>query len=154
MDEPIRWEALEHEHLDQESDWFWALGIVAICSAITSILFKDFFFALVIIAAAITIALIAKRPPELMEFEINERGIVTHGKLHTYKHVLAFWVGHTADELPVLFIDTTTFLSPNLYIPIGDTDPDVIRQALLDQDVVEREMSEQLGHRIMRFFGF
>lgn len=154
MDETIRWEALEHEHIEQASDWFWALGIVAICGAITSIILHDFFFALVILAAAVTMALIAKRPPELMEFEITDRGVITAGKLHAFDAILAFWVGHTARGVPVLFIDTTTFLSPNLFIPLGDADPEKIRKAMLDQKIVEREMSEPLGHRIISFFGF
>ena len=71
----LRWSAYEHEHIERGSDWFWALGVIAVSAAITSVLFGNVLFAILILVAAMTIGLVAQRPPELHEFEITEKGI-------------------------------------------------------------------------------
>lgn len=148
----LRWEAYEHEHIERGSDWFWALGIIAVCGAVTSIIFGNVLFAIVIIAAAFTIGLIAKHPPVLHEFEIGEKGIRIGNDLHTYDTIISFWVDDELDE-PLLLIDTTKFMAPNLIIPIGDIDPEEIRE-YLRPNAKEVPMKEPLAHKILEFFGF
>src|SRR3989344_4411045 len=42
MDNPaLRWSAYEHDHIERGSDWYWALGVVAISIAITAIILHD-----------------------------------------------------------------------------------------------------------------
>jgi hypothetical protein len=149
---PLRWQAYEHEHIERGSDWFWALGIIAACAAVTSIIFGNFLFALLIIIAAFTIGIIAKQPPELHEFELNEKGIRIGKTLHTYDTIVSFWVDDELEE-PLLLVDTTTFMAPNLIIPIGDMDPEAIREYLRDR-VEEVPMKEPIAHKILEFFGF
>ncbi len=149
---PLRWSAYEHEHIERGSDWFWALGIIAVCAALTSILFSNILFAFVILIAAGTIALIAHHPPELHEFEITERGIRTGSTFHPYENIISFWVETEVGE-PTLLVDTTAFMSPNLIIPLGDTDPEAVRDYLQER-VEEVPMQEPLAHKILEVFGF
>lgn len=148
----VHWEAYEHEHIERGGDWYWALGIIAVCAAITSILFSNFLFALLILVAAFTIGLIASRPPEVHEFEISEKGIRIGKEFHPYASVISFWVDDELDK-PLLLIDTTKFLAPNLVIPIGDIHPDHIREAMRPH-AEEVPMKEPLAHKILEFFGF
>lgn len=148
----LRWEAYEHEHIERGSDWFWALGIIAVCAAVTSIIFGNFLFAVVILMASFTIGFIAKQPPELHEFEINEKGIRIGNDMHLYPSIISFWVDEELEE-PLLLVDTTKFMSPNLIIPIGDIDPEEIREYLRPH-AKEVPMKEPLAHKILEFFGF
>ncbi len=147
----LRWNAYEHEHVERSAEWFWGLGIVAVCVAVTSILFGDFLFALVILMAAVTLALLARRPPHLSEFEISEKGIRIDDVLHRYETILAFWVTDEHEGAELL-IDTTKWLSPNLVIPIEGVDAAAVR-AYLKERVEERVMKESPAHRILEFFG-
>lgn len=149
---PLRWSAYEHEHIERGSDWFWALGIIAVSAALTSILFSNVFFAVLIIVAALTIGLIARHPPELHEFEISEKGILTGKTFTPYEKILAFWVDDELDE-PLLLVDTTTFMSPNLIIPLGEMEPERVR-AYLRERVEETPMKEPVAHKILELFGF
>jgi hypothetical protein len=149
---PLRWEAYEHEHIERGSDWFWALGIVAVCGAIISILFGNVIFAILIAVAASTIALTANKPPELVRFELSDRGIRIGNELHRYSEVIAFWVEEERTEGPVLLVDTKKWLSPNLFIPIEGIDPDLVR-AYLQERATERYMKEPVAHKILEFFG-
>jgi len=149
---PLRWSAYEHEHIERGSDWYWALGIVAVCAALTSILFSNVLFAIVLIVAAFTIGLIARTPPKLIEFELSDRGIRVGGTLHRYDHIIAFWVEDEHDREPLLLVDTTKFMSPNLIIPIEDIDPAEVRDFLRER-AEERPMREPVSHKILEFFG-
>ena len=150
----LRWSAYEHEHLERESDWFWALGIVAVSIGIVSILFHDALFALVIVVAAVTIAILAMHPPELVEFEVSEHGIRVAGKLHRYDEIISFWVEdeHEHHDRPLLLVDTVKFMHPNIVIPIEHIDPHIVR-SYLKQHAEEVPMKEPVAHKILEFFG-
>ena len=149
---PLRWSAYEHEHIERSGDWFWALGIVGVSAALTSILFSNVLFAILIIVAAFTVGIIARTPPELIEFELSDRGIRVGGALHRYDEIISFWVEDEHDREPLLLVDTTKFMSPNLIIPIEDIDPAMVRE-FLQQRAEERPMKEPVSHKILEFFG-
>lgn len=148
---PLRWSAYEHEHIERTSEWFWALGIIAACTAFTALLFGNVLFGLLIIIAAGTLGLIASRPPEIHEFEIGERGIRVSDTLHSYDEIISFFVD-TELEKPLLLVDTVKFMSPNLVIPLDGADADEVR-SFLKERVREVPMIEPLSHKILEFFG-
>lgn len=148
----LRWSAYEHAHVERSADWFWALGIVAVCGALVSILFHDTLFALLILVAATTLALLARTPPLLVEFELSERGIKVGDTMHRYEEVISFWVEDHGVERPLLLVDTTKFMAPNLIIPIEHIDPHIVREYLRKR-TDEVPMREPVAHKILEFFG-
>lgn len=150
---PIVWSAYEHEHIERSTDWFWALGIIAVSVAVTSILLGNVLFALLIIVAACVLALLARRPPAFHEFELSEKGIRISEELHTYGDVISFWVETEKDSEPLLLVDTTKFMSPNLIIPLGSANPEEVRAFLL-QFADENRLEEPLTHKVLEFLGF
>ncbi len=149
----LRWSAFEHEHIERGSDWFWALGIVAVCTAVVALLFHDFLFSIVILIGAFTIGLLAVHPPEEIEFELSDKGVRVGSKLHRFHEIIAFWVEdeHHTDR-PLLLVDTVKIMSPNLIIPIEHIDPREVR-AYLKERCKEMHMREPIYHKIIEFFG-
>ena len=151
---PIRWSADEHQHIPHGSDWYWALGVIAVATSLTAIIFGDVLFAIVIVVAAVTLGLVARTPPRHMTFELSERGVKVGETLHRYKEIISFWVTHDeTGEPPLLLIDTTKFMSPNLIIPLEGVSENSVR-AYLTERVPEVEMHESVAHKILEFFGF
>ena len=148
----LRWSAYEHEHIERNSDWFWALGIIAICAAIVAILFHDFFFAVLIVLAATTIGMLARTPADIMEFELSDRGIKAGGTMHRFEEIISFWVEDHDVERPMLLVDTIKFMAPNLIIPIEGIEPRVVRDYLRSR-AEEVPMKEPASHKILEFFG-
>jgi len=148
----LRWSAFEHEHIERGSDWFLGLGIVAVSIGIVSIIFHDVLFAVLILVAAVTIAILAVHPPELSEFEISERGVRVAGRLHRYEEIISFWVEDENGDRPTLLIDTVKFMHPNIIIPIDHIDPHEVR-AYLREHAEETPMKEPVAHKILEFFG-
>lgn len=151
----ITWEAVEHHHAERGSDWYWALGIVAVSTALTALLFGNFLFALLIVVAAGTMALVAMREPKVVEFALTDRGIRADDVLYPFKSINAFWVDQTEEEGHVLFVDTARITNPDLIVPLGEAvDPEDVREFLLAHDIPEVEMQEPVSHRLLEFFGF
>jgi len=149
----LRWSAYEHEHIVRGRDWYVALGIVAVSIAVTSSLFHDVLFSILILVAAATIALHSRTEPELANFELSDKGIRVNGQLHRFSHIISFWVeDEHAPHRPLLLVDTTKFLAPNLIIPIEHIDPRVVR-AYLKERTNERHMKEPVSHKILEFLG-
>lgn len=155
MDTPttLRWQAYEHEHFERSADWYWALGIAAVCLAIIAILFHDTLFGLLIVIAAATMALHTREAPPLSHFELSDRGIRVDDTLHRWDDVISFWVEEDNDAAPTLLVDTTKFLSPNLIIPLNDVDPAAVRELMLARST-EVPMREPLAHKIFETLGF
>lgn len=149
----LRWSAYEHEHIERGSDWYWALGIVAVCVAVTAILLHDFLFAVLILVAAATIALHSQTAPDISNFELSDRGIRINGVMHRFDQIISFWVDdeHHSGR-PLLLVDTTKFMSPNLIIPIEHIDHRLVRAYLVER-CEETHMKEPLTHKIFEFLG-
>lgn len=148
----LRWSAYEHEHIERGRDWFWALGIVAVCGALTSVLFHNLFFALLILIAAAIFAMLANTPPDLTRFEITDRGIRTGDTMHRYEEIIAFWVEEEHGDRPLLLVDTIKFMAPNLIIPLTGVDAHLVR-TFLQKHAEEVPMREPFAHKLLDFFG-
>lgn len=148
----LRWSAYEHEHIERDEEWYWGIAIVALSLAIVSIIFHDFFFAIVIIMAAVSLALVSRHPPELTHFEVSDRGVRVGRILHRYDEIIAFWVEDEIGDRPLLLIDTLKPLAPNIIIPIEGVDPHHIR-AFMKEHADEVPMKEPVAHKILEFFG-
>ncbi len=148
----LRWNAYEHEHVERGSEWFWALGIAAVCAALTATLLSNVLFAVLILVAALTIALMARHAPDVSTFEISVKGVRVDNVLHRYDEIISFWVEDEHDGHPLLLIDTVKFMSPNLIIPIHDVEPGLVR-AYMKEHADEVHMREPLAHKVLEFFG-
>jgi len=149
----LRWSGYEHEHIERGSDWFIALGVVTLCIAVVAILLNDALFAILVIMAAIIIAMLANIPPAITEFEISRRGIRVGRNLHRYEEIISFWVEDENEAAPMLLVDTTKIMSPNLVIPLEGVDAEEVR-SFLKHHATEVPMKEPIAHKILEFFGF
>ncbi|MBT3729800.1 hypothetical protein HON59_01455 [bacterium] len=150
----LEWTALEHEHIHKSSDWFWALGIIAIAAAATSIIFSNVLFAIVILIGAFTVGINASKPPAQVRFKITSRGITIDNTLRPYSSLESFWVADENEhEQPKLLVKSKKLLAPHIVIPIENISPDDIRDYILDY-LEEEEDTESLAQKIVEFFGF
>lgn len=153
MPATLRWSAHEHEHIERSGDWYWALGIAAVCLAVTAVLFHDTLFGLLIIIAALTMGLHAREAPPLHTFEVSGRGIKVDDTLHHWDDIISFWIEEDNDAAPTLLVDTKKALAPNLIIPLEEVDHEAVR-AILAEHCVETPMREPVTHKIMELLGF
>lgn len=124
----VEWEGREYDHNPKSTDWYWALGIVAVAGAIASVLFGNYLLAVLISIAAAAFALHASKQPPLHRFRLVEQGIIIGDEVHPFERMVSFTVlEDIEDELPpMLSIKTESWLSPHLIIPLGGVDADMV----------------------------
>ena len=151
MEEVIRWHT--HEHAAPKStDWYLALGIIAVAGAATSFILGNILFSILIIVGALSLSLHAARPHKETAVEINQRGLVLNETLYPYESLESFWVEEN-ESMPKLFIKSERTLVPQLIIFLEDTAPEIVHEYLLEH-LEEEEMTEPFTQKIAEFFGF
>ena len=148
----ISWQTLEYRHREHAKDWYWAVGIITIAATVTALILKDFLFALFILIAAFAMVAIAGRKPRMVSFEINDKGVIADRLFYSYDGIESFWVEKMENHSELLLKLNRDFM-PQLIVPLGDLDPEEIREFLLNH-LHEVEQHEQILHKFMDYLGF
>lgn len=149
----IEWHALEHQPLAHSTDWFWALGIISVASALTAIILGNILFGLLLIIAGLSIAILARREPRTILFTLHKRGLSIDDTLYPIDHLKAFWILEKEDEI-LLLIDTPRFMTPDLVISLEHTDPHQVHEWFTAREIPEKELRESFSLKFLEFFGF
>lgn len=152
---PLVWEALEYEHVEKSSDWYWAVGIVAFSIALISIILGNIIFSIVIVVSTFALLVSASRKPTLVRFELTKLGLHINDEYRQYNELKSFWVENNShhDGKSKLFFRPRGMTSPVLTIPIEEIDPEDVRDFLLDI-LLEEEHSESILHKFFQYLGF
>lgn len=156
--EKLSWSALEYEEKERSTDWFWALGIIIVTSSIASIIFNNYFFAVLLILAGILLGFFAVKKPDTIIYELNEKGLQIRNRLYPYENIKSFYVqidptGETKLK-PMLFIHSERIFMPIISIPIENYMAEEIHSILFSQNIPEVEMKEHPSEKIMEILGF
>lgn len=151
----FEWEGMEYDHTPKSADWYWALGIIAAAAAVASVLFGNYLFAFLVIAAAAAIALHAAKQPVLHRFRLVEQGLAIGDELHPFERMISFSILEDIEgELPpFLSIKNETWFSPHLMVPLEGVDADAVYEYFL-QHVDEGEHTHTFADLVAAWLGF
>ena len=149
----LEWSALEYEEKERGNDWFWALGVIVVASSIASFIYSNYFFGLLLIIGGILLGVFAIKKPDLVFYELNEKGLKIRNRLFPYENIKSFWV-KSEGEKPILFIRSERLFMPIISMPIKQYHTEEIRSFMLSNNVLEEEMKEHPSEKIMDFLGF
>ncbi len=163
--EKLIWSALEYEEKERSRDWFWALGIIVITSSLASIIFENYFFAVLLVLAGVLLGFFAIKKPDIVTYELNSQGLVIHDRLYPYENIKSFWIQLDAEgEInprqggaslkPIFFIHSERIFMPFLSIPINEILAPDIHATMLAKNIAEVEMKEHASEKIMEVLGF
>lgn len=151
----LSWQALEYEHVEKSSDWYWAVGIIAFSIALISIILGNIIFAIVIVISTFALLVSANRKPKLVEFSLSKQGLHIDDEFYQYNTLKSFWVDNNShhDGRSQLFFRPRGMTAQIIHIPLDDIDPDEVRDYLLDM-LLEEEHVESVLHKIFEYLGF
>jgi len=151
---PIQWKAHEYVHTEKTSEWYWAVGLIAVAGSVGALLFNNVLFAIFILVAAFVLALLATQKPKHIEFAVTQRGIRIDTTLYPYSTLESFAIDESAsNNTPKLILESRKIFAPNLIIPIEDVDPDDVHDFIANF-LPEEDHYEPLTHRVMEWLGF
>lgn len=149
------WQAPEYDYRHKHADWYWAVGIISLCTVITAGIYHNFLFAFFVAIATACLLYFGQRHPHIITMAVTKNGITVAGYLYPFKHIKAFWVDE--DNIsPKLIILSNRLIMPLVTIPLGsmgEAHRDELREVLLTR-LTEREMPEPPAQKIMDYLGF
>lgn len=154
MKEEYTWSAEEYRHREKTPDWFWALGILAVSTAVTALLFNNVLLALLILVGGFTLALYGARRPRKVSFRVDRRGVAVGDRLYPFGTLESYWLadeGHPEEAL--LIVRSKKLFMPYLVLPV----PHAIAHDLardLKEHLKNEELHEPISRRLMEFLGF
>ncbi len=146
----FQWRTAEYDLIEKGVDWFIAVFVIAISIAVSAFMFGNILFGVFVIVAAIALSLQGARDPDILDVEVNERGISINEKFLAYKDLNAFWVEYDSQ---LLLIRTQKLFHPHIVLPVTDVDSDELAE-YLSNFLEEEEMEESLFHKILEYLGF
>ncbi len=148
----ISWSAFEYEDRERSRDWYWAFGIIVIAGIVASILVRDYLFAIFIAIACGTILLFHYRKPEIIEFEIFEKGVRIKDAVFPFSKLNSYCI-HRDDRGARLLLHSKRSFVPIITIPMPEDAADE-SDFLLAQHLKKEDIAEPHSHKIMDYLGF
>ena len=158
----LEWSALEYEEKERSQDWFWALGVIVVAGSLASIIYNNYFFAALIIISGILLGFFAVKKPEVISYELNDKGLKIRTRLYPYENIKSFWIQLSVptrepgekDLKPIFFIKSERLFMPIISIPIDNNFAEEIHFIMSEKSILEEEMTEHAFSQIMESLGF
>jgi hypothetical protein len=149
----IYWEAPEHNHIEKSTDWYWAMSIIAVAGAITSITFNNVLFGMVILLAAATIFITGNRKPRTIPFEVTTRGIRIDDDFYAYTTLESWCIDEENPMGPQLIVKSKKLLMTLIILPLPEEYIHSVER-LIAIKLPQEHLREPLSHKLLEFLGF
>lgn len=149
----ISWEAPEHYHSEKSGDWYWALGIIALCGAVAAFLFGNFLFAIVILVGAGVMSLQSNKHPRIVPFLVGARGVRVGEQLFPYSALESYSIDEDDFRGPRLLLKAKHLYTPLIVMPIPEDRVQDIED-LVRERLKEEGLEEPLANRLLNMIGF
>lgn len=147
----LEWTALEFEPRSKERrSWVRRTIIAASVIAAIMLLLRNILGAVVALLGGFVFLLEAFRPPRQVNCALSDKGVRLGRSFHAYKNLISFWVFRDIKEVS---IKTKKTFGHNIVLPLGATDPDKVREILL-QFLPEEEQKNSASDEWLRSIGF
>jgi len=134
IDEPVfAWETHEYEYIEKHPKWYWIMGIALLAIIVYAIVTNSILMAITFIMIGMLGYVYAEREPRLIHIEINPEGVVVDKIMYEYDDLKAFWIFYEVEAgFKVLSLHSKKTFLPHIHIPVGDTNPILIRETILN----------------------
>jgi hypothetical protein len=147
----VQWTALEYPKKERRTDWFWAVGIIAISGAVSAILSHNTLFGILILLATGTLLFYSRREPREMYCKITPTKIVVGGTAYPFETIKHFWIDERGRTTLLIHVDK--LLLSTVAIPIVGVETTVIREILL-KHLSESELRASPFESLLEYLGF
>lgn len=133
------WDAMEYEHREKSTDWYWALGIAIVVGCILAIISSNYLLAVLIALGGVFIGFYGNDRPFHVHVEISERGIKLDRNLYAYEAIKSFWMYHDHRGHNRLLIVTARPVMPMRIVTLPDDIPATEVRDYLSNFIEEKE---------------
>jgi len=139
----FKWEALEHEIKKRPKQWYWITTSLLMGIIIYAIIANAIIMAITFLLIGTLGYIFINTRPRIIKMEINPDGIQVDNRFYKHDDVESFWIFYELDDdFKMISLILKNKYSPYVRIPIGQANPLIIREVLLQY---HPEKKQELG---------
>jgi len=146
------WEAQEHEVFEKSKNWYLVAALILVAIIAYSVYTNSPVMSITFILIGVVGYIFLNKEPRILKFGIIEEGMVAGKEIYPFENINSFWIFYEPDNLKVVSLKMKSKLVPIVHIPIGDEDPVMIREMLLEY-IPEEKQELSVADRLERIFG-
>lgn len=151
----IEWSAPEYSHKEKDNDWFWTIGLITIVSCGITIWLHNYVFSIFLFLAGCTLIMFTMRPPQIVSFIIETKGLTMGRDFHSWKSIKNFnIINKDSEPYAKLLIETSKHFLPIYTIPLPKGMIDETKETLLKVIPSSDEIHESQSMLFMEKIGF
>jgi hypothetical protein len=147
------WQTPEYPYTEKSSDWFWTIGIITAALVVTSIIFGNLLFGLVLALGSFTLTMFAARKPGMVTVEVDDKGIKLNKVLYPFNTLDAFSLDEEHHAGPRLLLKSKKVVMPLVSVPVVLENHEELRE-FLSANLSEESLSEGFLQTIFERLGF
>ncbi|MDO4219763.1 MAG: hypothetical protein Q4D22_00825 [Candidatus Saccharibacteria bacterium] len=114
----VNWEAREYIERKKNSVWYVGFALAVIALIAIAILLQDWLFIPAIVLAAIALMIYVMRPPRMLHYSLDEKGLTEGNNLHLYSDYKSFGVLNDGGHYSIVLVPKKRFgLRLRVYFP-------------------------------------
>ena len=141
------WQAPARLYKTRDKEFYSTLGAIAFLIAVILLFIKEWFAIVLVISVAFLAYVFATIKPEKIEYQLTNRGVTVAGNTYLFGELGRFWFEEKMKQ-KILLIERPIAFPYRLTIPLGQTDPQKIKEILakyLPFEQPERTWLENAG---------
>ena len=155
MERPnIEWQALEYEHREKDSNWYWAVGALGGVLAILALVFANLLVAILAVVGTCAVLLQGARPPAMVAYGLTGKGVRVGERLYPYDHLKSFWVSDEVEHKSKKIIIESHKLVPHIILPLPAEIPGESARVYLRDKLAEVRHEDTLADALGDVLGF
>ena len=128
----LHWKAPEFESLfRREKKWYMYIALILAVIIGYAVYTNSPLMAIVFVLIGILGYIYLNQEARELDFLIAPDGIIAGRELYRFENIDSFWIFYEPGDVKVISLDTKSFLTPFVHIPINDQDPVAIREILI-----------------------
>lgn len=149
----IEWTSYEHEYRTRGRYWFLYPLALTTAGIVFGILTRSYLFIGFLLIAFIALVVYMKRPPRLLTFRIEKRGVWIGHQFHDFGKLESFWIFEHPLLASELLLEQRHAFNNLLHLRLENVNVSDIREVIF-RYLPEKEQKPTASHQIARIIGF
>ena len=149
----VEWTSYEHEYRIRGRYWFLYPLSFATAGIVFGILTRSYLFIAFLLIAFVALVVYMRRPPRLITFRIEKRGVWIGNQFHDFGKLESFWIFEHPLLASELLLEKRHAVNSLLHLRLENVDTGDIKE-VISHYLPEKEQKPLPSHQIARIIGF
>lgn len=105
----VRWQAKEYIAQEKNTGWYLGMFLVGAVLVALSVFLHWWTFTALVIISIVALVVYSVRPARMLEYELNDKGLVENGKLYEFGDFKAFGIQRDGKNFSIVLIPRQRF---------------------------------------------